>query len=138
MCMVLYAAADAPLRAIPDDGPVPLTVRPINTAEEAVRERFSKQHVYFLGSHSGCSCGFSYGYSPTTDAAGRASVAQLGSYLAHSVGALGPIELYACWVGDEAEPPRERTTITAASFAGDLDEFQLRERWFAIISAPAS
>ncbi len=138
MCMVLYAAADVALRTIADDGPRPLTVRPINGAEESVRPRFSKRHIYFLGSHSGCSCGFSYGYSPDTDPAGRESVGELGSYLAEAVAYAGPIELYACWVGDEAEPPRERARVTAVHFAGDNDEFQLGERWFAVIGGPAS
>jgi len=136
--MVLYAAADVPLRAIADDGPRPLTVRPIHGDEVSVRARFSKPHVYFLGSHSGCSCGFSYGYSPDTDPAGRESVGELGSYLAEAVGYAGPIELYACWVGDEAEPPRERATVAATYFGRNGDEFQLAERWFAVIATPAS
>jgi hypothetical protein len=138
MCMVLYAAADAPLRTIPDDGPVALSVRPINATEELVRAHFSKPHVYFLGSHSACSCGFNYGYSPNTDAAGRESVTQLGLYLAAAVTHAGPIEIYACWDGDEAKHAKEHVTVTTDHFRGDAEEFQLSERWFAVVAALAS
>jgi hypothetical protein len=134
--MVLYMAADVVLRTLADDGPQPLTVRPINDVEESVRHHFSKRYIYFLGSHTGCSCGFSYGYGLDTDPDGRESVSQLGSYLGEAVRQAGEVELYACWDGDEPELPRGSARVDVAHFSGNQDEFQLAERWFAIVGPP--
>lgn len=99
---------------------------------------FTKPHVYFLGAHTGCSCGFRYGIGGDADEAGRESVRRLGAYLAAAVEAAGPVELYACWDGDEAEPERERTAVMASHFSGEAEDFDLPERWFATIGQPAS
>ena len=139
MCMVLYAAADAPLPELPErNPPAPLSARPIRDAEEAVRPHFTKPHVYFLGSHTGCSCGFQYGEGVEEDSEGRESVRQLGEYLAAAVECAGAIEVYACWDGEEAEPLEEREIITSAAFLGDAEEFDLPQRWFATVVPPAS
>ena len=106
MCMVLYVAADAPLPLVPWAADAPafhVTVLPPRAA--AVRAHFSKPHVYYLGSHEGCGCGFGYGWwdgeDPESSAQGRESVGRLGAYLAAVTQASGPVELYACWSGDE-------------------------------------
>jgi hypothetical protein len=140
MCMILYAAADTPLPTLPmGDPPAPLSVRAIRASEEPVRAHFGKPHVYVLGAHTGCSCGFSYGDGGDEDAAGRESVRRLGAYLATAVGRAGPVELYACWGGDEAEPAAAgRATLTAADFAGDAARFALTERWLATVVLAAS
>jgi hypothetical protein len=139
MCMVLYAAADAPLPEIAEGDPQPpLSVRAIQASEEPVRAHFTKPHVYFLGSHTGCSCGFKYGLGGDEDEQGRESVRELGAYLASAVERAGTLELYACWDGDEAEPETERASVTPTDFNGEAEDFGLPERWFATVSAGAS
>ncbi len=140
MCMALYLAADAPVTEItPSMPPRPLSARPIEGTEEAVRAHFTKPHVYFLGSHTGCSCGFQYGECVKEDAEGRESVRRLGAFVADAVSRVGAVELYACWDGDEAEPERTRATITPADLSGDAPAFELVERWFAtVLAADAS
>jgi hypothetical protein len=137
--MALYAAADVPLPEItPQMPPAPLSARPIDGTESAVRTHFTKPHIYFLGSHTGCSCGFQYGLygREDEDRAGRESVRQLGAYLFSAVARAGPIEVYACWDGDEAEPDRDRATMTPADFSGDAERFELVERRFATVVMP--
>lgn len=137
--MVLYAAADAPLPEIPErTPPAPLSSRLIRDAEEAVRQHFTKPYVYFLGSHTGCSCGFQYGEYVEEDSEGRESVRRLGGYLAAAVEQLGQVEVYACWDGEEAEPVEEREVVTPAAFTGEAEEFDLAQRWFATVVPPAS
>lgn len=142
MCMALYAAADTPLPEIPPVGPpappAPLTVRALERDERAVRARFTKPYVYFLGADTGCSCGFSYDAPEDPPAESRASNRQLRRYLAAAVAQVGPVELYACWGGDEADPPDAQVRITPAYFVDDLDVFELPERWLATVVADAS
>ena len=140
MCKVLYLAADEPQPVLPDGGtpPAPLSVRSLQQREEPVRERFSKPHVYFVGAYTGCSCGFSYGPYSDDDAEGRESTRQLAAYLTAAVARSGPVEVYSCWDGEEAEPAAERAAVTPAAFASDAAEFNLPDRWFAVVSAPAS
>jgi hypothetical protein len=62
MCMVVYLAADAPLPLISWDAQAPaFHVKALGSRDDPVRARFSKPHVYYVGSHEGCGCGFGYG-----------------------------------------------------------------------------
>ena len=139
MCMVLYAAADSPLPEIAEEmPPLPLSVRPVTGSEELVRAHFTKPYAYFLGSHTGCSCGFQYGEGVEEDAEGRESVRALGAFLEKAVESGGPLELFACWDGDEAQPPSKSEVVSARDFTGDAYEFDLAEGWLATVVAPAS
>jgi hypothetical protein len=132
--MALYAAADAPLPEIPTtEPPAPLGVRPIARDEERVRERFLKPHVYFLAAGTGCSCGFSYDAPEDEGYQNRASVRQLRAWLTDAVERAGPVELYACWSGDEGEPPLEQVRVTPSFFTDDAEVFELPERWLATV-----
>jgi hypothetical protein len=134
MCMVLYAAADAPLAELPERSPpAPFSARPIRGREEPVRTHFSATHVYFLGADTGCSCGFQYGPSVELESEGRESVRRLREYLADAVERAGSVEVYACWEGDEAEPLARRELVTLAYFADDVEAFGLGERWLATV-----
>lgn len=135
MCMVVYAASDAPLPLLPDDGPVQLWARGLEGREDRVRKHFTKPHVVYLGSHTGCSCGFSYGHSSASDIDARESVGALGRYLAEAVERGGPVEVYACWTGDEGREVAKRVTVTPAFFAPDSESFDLEQRWLAIVTA---
>ena len=137
--MVLYAAADAPLPEIAEtDPPGVFSARRIDTDEDVVRAHLTKPHVYFLGSYTGCSCGFSFGVGGDEDADGRVSVEALGTYIVAAVARAGAIQLYACWDGDEAEPAEQTETVTTDAFDGDAEAFDLPERWLATVSSPAS
>jgi hypothetical protein len=137
--MVLYVAADSPLPEVLATTPLGLfSARPIKGAEEAVRARFTKPHVYFLGAHEGCSCGFSYGLGDDGDERGRESVRRLRAYLDAAVAQGGAVEIYACWVDEEAEPAMSSQTIGTDQFTGDAEAFELPKRWYATVIAPAS
>ena len=138
MCQVLYIAADRelPLIAWHEQTPA-FHVTPLPEREEAVRRHFSKPHVYYLGAHTGCSCGFAYGHldlrdekDQTEDTASRASTAGLRAYLAQ-VSRDGDVELYSCWEGDWYLPAEHRFEVTTEHFGGDT--FSLTERAFYLV-----
>jgi hypothetical protein len=136
--MVLYLAADEALEGIPETHPpAAFSVRTLVSREEAVRRHFSKPYVYFLGSHSGCSCGFSFGFGGDLENEGRESVRRLREYLEGAVHFAGTVELYACWDGDEAESPESRTVLDVAAFDAYAESFELEERAFALVARAA-
>ena len=96
-----------------------------------IRSRFTTQHVTYVGSHEGCGCGYNsgdlawQGLDDVADAvallvamtddereqflAEQRSRARLRALICAAIED-GPVEVYACWAGDEeAEPIGERT-----------------------------
>jgi hypothetical protein len=55
---MLYLGAH---RALPPRRTAWLALEPLAEAAEVVRPYLGRDYVYFVGSHSGCSCGFPYG-----------------------------------------------------------------------------
>lgn len=61
MCLALYIASPCPLPVIPWDPEKPtFHVVPLPDENEAVRKVLPGPHVYYVGSHEGCSCAFNY------------------------------------------------------------------------------
>jgi hypothetical protein len=131
MCMALYVAAAEPLPIVGWNESKPaFNVQELSDSEQIVRRHFTKPHVYYLGAHTGCSCGFAFGQLESTSAedeaeetAGRASVAALQKYLRDAVQRTGEVELYSCWEGDQGHVPEQNIDITPESFAGDAFRF---------------
>lgn len=127
MCMTLFIAARRPLPPVPWDAAAPgFHLQPVAESERAVLTQFRTAHVHFLGAHTGCSCGFTYGLREVRNAedqreedASRASVDALRRYLETAVAAQGEVELFASWEQDWTTPPRERLHVTPAWFGGD-------------------
>lgn len=134
--MMLYIASDRPVPLVAwNDGAPSFNVSKLNENSKAVRQRFSKPHIYYLGSHQGCSCGFSYGrdtYDEEEESAARESVRRLSAYLAQAIEIAGPLELYSCWDGDQEDEPQFRDSITPNEIGGDA--FWFRERQFITLT----
>jgi hypothetical protein len=132
--MALFIAAAEPLETIPWDESRPgFNVQSITESEEVVRRHFTKPNVYYVGAHTGCSCGFAFGLpdvkdeaEQAEDAAGRRSVADLQRYVAGAVERLGEVEMFSAWEGDFEEDATERVHVTPDWFGGH--SFQLPER----------
>src|SRR3979490_2605557 len=61
MCLALYIAASKPLPVIPWDSKKPtFHVIPLPESMADVRKLLPHPHIYYVGSHEGCSCAFNY------------------------------------------------------------------------------
>jgi hypothetical protein len=136
MCLMLYLGTtdEQPLLASPD-----LKVAAIDARREAVRQWFSLPIVRFIGSHSGCSCGFPsvnatevveyydgmFQDGDDREADKRSVRALLEIVRMHA--AADDVEMYPVWDGDEQLPPKG--TIRLAADTLDVDTFFFNERF---------
>lgn len=134
MCMAVFIAADEPLPFIDWDESQPaFHVQPISPEEEGVRARLLKPHIYFLGAHTGCSCGFAYGMRDVNtgedqadELASQASVSALRAYVHRAVDQHGEVEMFSAWESDLELEPEATIEITPAYFDGPA--FRMPER----------
>ena len=139
MCMALYLATDEPVEGPAWSEASPLfNVQALTEGEAPVRLQFSKQHLVYLGAHTGCSCGFSYGADPletpedaAEDVNAREAVASLRGFLERCLATSETVELFACWEGDQGSPPDSKVEVGPKHFGGD--SFRLPEKRFYLI-----
>src|SRR5262245_10126110 len=143
MCMALYVAAEIVLPRVPWVEAAPaFNTQELAGHEDVVRERFSKTNVVFLGAHTGCSCGFSYGeLDPETpeekedDRRSRESVRHLREYLADALKSTPELEIFACWEGDQSQPETARRVVSVDHFGGEA--FGLNEHEMLVLRRDA-
>ena len=142
MCMTVFIAATEPLPFVPWNASAPaFHLQALSDAEGGVRVRFTKPHIYFLGAHTGCSCGFNYGLREikhqedrAEEDASRASVAALRAYLEDAVARQGEVEVFASWEGDWSLEPEQQLQVTPDWFGGE--SFAMPERvFFRVVAA---
>ena len=130
MCHALYLGADRPLAPLLPTTPPTFSVEPLDEAHAAVRDKFPcGWTVYFVGSHTGCSCGFhspgaaddGEGFEDEALAGEAAARLRLAEYVAGALGTGARVALYDCWDGDEADPPLCATSATVAALARARD-----------------
>jgi len=112
-----------------------ISVEPLNADQEVVRQFFPEPNVYFIGSHSGCSCGFPsviaetpieyfdemFG-SPAPDRDNDlASVRELLTILDECLESKNTCTLLPLWNGSESDPLKGdvqwcRVNMTAETF----------------------
>lgn len=139
--MAVFIAAAEPLPFIRWNEAAPgFHLQALSEADAGVRACFTKPHVYFLGAHTGCSCGFNYGLREVKreedhaeDVASQASVAALRAYLRDAVTSQGEVELFTSWETDWHGEPDERLQVTPDWFSGDT--FEMPERTFFRVTA---
>jgi hypothetical protein len=128
MCWVLYLAADRPLteRLFDPESPA-FNVASVSGNETSVRKQFSKAFVYALGAHTGCGCGFDREQAnadhPEELAAAEVSLEALRRYLGDALESTGPLELFACWDGDQVQTPDHRWKWRLADITTEMTWF---------------
>lgn len=134
MCMMIYLAAEKPLRTIAwvDAAPA-FYVSAIAPDEDRVRRQFSADHVVYAGSYEGCGCGFQLGVNDTAVldpeelVQRRESLRAFASYLREEQRRAGDIRLFACWDGDQDEPPEHHRRLTPSDLESEPFAFLQRE-----------
>ena len=141
MCWVLYLAADRQLPLCPFEPASPrFNVVDVAGREAEVRRQFSKPFVYALGAHTGCCCGFDRGQAnpehPEELAATEASLRALCEFLDVALETAGPLELFACWDGDQGAAPDHHWSCRLADFSPEMAWFP--DRTFVRVSRGAA
>jgi hypothetical protein len=131
MCMAVYIASNFPLPLVAwrEDQP-DFYVTELGDGDEKVRTQFSKPNIYYVGSHTGCGCGFEYGKYPEYEdhvEESRQSVMQLSQYLTKATEQNETIELFACWEGAQAEMPVKRGKARPSDMGGERFWFEEQE-----------
>jgi hypothetical protein len=115
MCLALYIAASKPLPVIPQDPEKPaFHVIPLPESMEDVRKLLPYPHIYYVGSHEGCSCAFNYEHE-------FKSALELRDYLRKALTVTDEIEGFSYRPGQERLNVLHSVTISPGGVA--LPEF---------------
>jgi hypothetical protein len=115
MCLALYIASFKPLPVVPWNPNKPaFHVIPLPESMRAVRKLLPYPHVYYIGSHEGCSCAFNYEQE-------FKSVLELRDYLRKALAVTDEIEGFSCRPGQEQLNVKHSVTISPSGVA--LPEF---------------
>ena len=119
MCLALYIASSKPLPVIPWDPDKPaFHVIPLPDERAAVRKLLRFPHIYYVGSHEGCSCAFNYEHE-------FKSALQLRDYLRSALAVSEKIEGFACRPDQQNLDVKHFVTISPSGVA--LPEFFFQE-----------
>jgi len=111
MCLALYIASPKPLPLVPWDPQNPaFHVIPLPEDKPAVRKLFRFPHIYYVGSHEGCSCAFNYehDFKPAL---------QLRDYLRKALAVSKEIEGFACRPDQENLDVKHFVTVSPMGVA---------------------
>jgi hypothetical protein len=149
MCLALYFACEGQLPVRHDllRSPPEFSIQEIRPTAESVRQWFSLPVIRYIGTHTGCSCGFRHVYAEVPidywegmfeyDEADQDTLrtAQLLIDLIHEKLALtDEIQMYPVWDGDEGVAPKG--TIQLASNTLDPRTFFFNEQFFYRVRRP--
>jgi hypothetical protein len=135
MCLAVYIASPSPLPLVAWHEETPAFYVQEVEAADRVRAHFAWPNVYYAGSHEGCGCGFAYNQMPEhlqeadDEARRRASVAALREDVTKAT-APGPVQLFACWEGEQSFPEKDRVTVSPDVLGGeafDLEQLRMLE-----------
>lgn len=144
MCFVLYAGTSTPMQHVKWSEESPdVAVEALAESESQVPMHFSKPHVQYIASTSGCGCDFPYlmfanggwpwfddrQYYPELEASDRYNRETLVRIL-QATGEHA-IELYGLWATDLLTPPAVREEINATTIL--RPEFRFKERGFYVV-----
>ena len=116
MCRAVFLASDRPLPTIPWDKNNPdFHVTDPNSWGREGQQLLSLAHIYYVGSHQGCGCGFQKDFE--NDEAEQQH-RKLADYLRRALSSGVVVELLSYWPDDSVKRPPELPTIRP----GDLEE----------------
>jgi hypothetical protein len=135
MCLAVYVASSEALPLIAWNRHAPaFYVEEIKARDRVVCRQFTVAHVYYVGSHEGCGCGF-FTEGEVGEELDRVqeNYRRLAEYLREAQRHGADLELFTCWEGDQTRAPGYRETLTPADLEGADYEFKFNEEFFAKI-----
>lgn len=143
MCYLVYIGTNFSLPTANDNQQeLPLVVQNLSEPEEreGLYPKFSKEHIYYIGSFQGCSCGFAFDpkeewildddeevdhYRKTKDSV-DALIDLIKKLTGNEV-----VEFYCCWDGDWKDPVESRVEIDISEITTE-NYFGLVEKRFIL------
>ena len=132
MCFAVYIGTDQPLPTSQWDAEArSFYLAPLTAKDEPVRMRFSKQHVYYAGSHLQCSCGFFHNSMVFNDDSdmmqayedSQRSARALAGVLEQALSTSDSVEVFVTWEGRQTEPPARRRSMAPEDFLSPLRRY---------------
>lgn len=143
MCMLVFIGADRELERVPWDPERPaFRVEDLEAGHRGVRRHFEGKHVYAVGSHTHCACGFQYGQNPDLESdeeqrvLARQARRDFADYLAGQLAESDEVTLWACWDGDQDADVERQRTLTPDDI--DTEGFAFLERELSVVRRSAS
>jgi hypothetical protein len=119
MCLALYIASPKPLPAVPWDPEKPtFHVVPLEETNHRIRKILPYPHIYYVGSHEGCSCAFNYEHE-------LKAVVELRDYLRRALTLTSEIEGFSC--RPELTDLNVKHSVTISPSGVALPEFFLED-----------
>lgn len=133
MCLAVYIAHSQPLPSKPWDESNPsIFIKELNEQDRLIQDKFTLKHIYYLGSHEGCGCGFAYAerLAPEEDKLRRAqNYRELAAYLTeHKIS--GWLEFFACWEGEQEKGPASVEQIEKTNLEEPNIEFSEQKKYW--------
>ena len=114
MCYMLYLGTDVVLPTSEFEGGCIFFLSDTDARIEVARQHFSKSHIYYAGSHTGCGCGFFFDENDGPDEVkqAKASVQKLCETIEVALQSDSSVELLVTWAGFEDVSPERRMEMT--------------------------
>ena len=123
MCRVAYMASGVSLPLLPwnEADPAFHVAELASDEDRKVVVQFSKPHVYYLGSHEGCGCGFPMEDEEKEEeerGKSQETLSRLVKYLEGALSHQDTVELYICWEGEQGDTPEFRDVVNLEDMKG--------------------
>ena len=129
MCLAVYIASskELPLIAWVEAEPS-FNVSLLSNEEVPVKKQFTLEHVYYVGSHQGCGCGFfKEGEAGEELLKVEESYNNLSKYILSAKENGASIQLFSCWEGDQASSMENKEKISERTL--NEKQFEFKEKW---------
>ncbi len=129
MCLVVYLASSMELSQLAWDEHHPsIHLTDLSEGEDVIRKKFSLEHVYSLGSHQGCGCGFIK--EGASDGIEKVQIQKdydaLGYLISAGVLKGFKYQIYTCWDGDQWKKHEDSKGLKLSEII--FPEFEFREK----------
>ena len=126
MCLMVYIGSDKPLPLINwNENKPSFNVSDLTKYEKSVTTQFKYPHVYNVGSHQGCGCGFFKGFKEEEELTQVFdNYHQLKDYLQKAKAMGASNQIYSCWDGDQEAKPEHREEINLNRLIEETFEFK--------------
>lgn len=131
MCLAVYIGLDKPQQTGKwVEGETLLYFEELSEHDVVIKEKFSKDYIYYVGADTGCSCGFDFNsqfFNDPEEEVNKKSPQKLIDFITSQTKE-GEVELYCCWEGDWSDPVQEVIAINITQIKLSDNYFGMKEK----------